>query len=168
MYPLKNIYKYTFEIPPSLRLSPPSPKQRAGGVVKRANRVPGAKAPVQVSPRKNRNKMERQKLVPMNWDELQAAVMEERKNPIWENRWHAARAWLMYGGKVSLDRWVRRDDRETYLRLKDGKVVLVHWDGTWQPFCTLDGLSKWDTYVMIPYDLTGFEKMHRGRLKKSV
>jgi hypothetical protein len=112
--------------------------------------------------------MERQKKVPMNWEQLQAYVMEERKDPKWEQRWHGVRAWLLYGGKVSLDRWVRRDDRETYLRLKDGKVVLVHWDGTWQPFCTLDGLCKYDTYVMIPHDHAGFEKVHKGRLKKSV
>jgi hypothetical protein len=111
--------------------------------------------------------MERRKLKFMNWDELQAAAAEERKNPMWENNWHAVRAWLLYGGKVSLKRWVNRDDRETYLRLKDGKVVLVHWDGTWQPFSTLDGLSKWDSYVMIPHDHTGFEKVHKGRLKRS-
>ena len=51
--------------------------------------------------------MERQKKVPMNWEQLQAYVMEERKDPKWEQRWHGVRAWLLYGGKVSLDRWVR-------------------------------------------------------------
>ena len=73
-----------------------------------------------------------------------------------------------YGGKVSLKRWVDRNDMETYLRLKDGKVVLVHWDGTYQPFCTLDELYKYDEYVMIPLDHIGFEKMWQGRLRKSV
>ena len=112
--------------------------------------------------------MERRKLKFMTWDELQAAALVERQDPKWERKWHAVRAWLLYGGKVSLKRWVNREDKETYLRLKDGKVVLVHWDGTWQPFSTLDGLSKYDEYVWIPYDHAGFEKVHQGRLKKSV
>ena len=112
--------------------------------------------------------MERRKLVPMNWEQLQTAALAERQDPKWERRWHCIRAWLMYGGKVSLKRWVDRNDMETYLRLKDGKVVLVHWDGTYQPFCTLDELYKYDQYVMVPLDHIGFEKMWQGRLKKSV
>ena len=55
VYPLKSIYKYTLLNPPSLRLSPPSPK-RAGWGNDRANRVPAAKAAVQVSPRKKKDK----------------------------------------------------------------------------------------------------------------
>jgi len=117
---------------------------------------------------RKKDSMERRKLVPMNWDELQAAALAERQDPKWERKWHAVRAWLLYGGKVSLKRWVNREDTETYLRLKDGKVVLVHWDGTWQKFSTLDGLSKYDEYVLIPYDHAGFEKVWQGRLKKSV
>jgi len=50
LYPLKNINRYTFEIPPSLRLSPPS-RKKAGWGYGRANRVSGADAPIQVSPR---------------------------------------------------------------------------------------------------------------------
>ena len=56
LYPLKNINRYTFEIPPLPRTYPPQPEERAGEGNERANRVPGAKAPVQVLPRKNRRK----------------------------------------------------------------------------------------------------------------
>ena len=55
LYPLKNINRYTFEIPPFLEPTP-QPEERAGEGNERANRVPGAKAPVQVLPRKNRRK----------------------------------------------------------------------------------------------------------------
>ena len=33
--------------------------------------------------------MERRKLVPMNWEQLQAAALAERQDPKWERKWHA-------------------------------------------------------------------------------
>ena len=54
LYPLKYIYRYTFERTPPFLEPTPQPEGRAGMGNERANHVPAAKAAVQVLPRKNK------------------------------------------------------------------------------------------------------------------
>jgi hypothetical protein len=117
----------------------------------RANRVPGAKAPVQVLPRKNKRKME---IIAETLDAAYARYQRENKKHFkrWAHEFNLVKAWLAAGGRVIPRRY---DGLGTYL-IQENENILLRY--TWckshgsNPFCKADNGLIDEGFIIVPND----------------